>query len=1448
MSISELSGFQFDARLDLTNTDLDGIENELANKLKQLYNDIGKETDPQASALLLHKLGRVYHKRSPDMFSLIRSAVLYNAALVRNPINKEIIADDLKQLCLHILALSGANNSCSVDLIEHADVVKQQFVKMRDSVKQTLLEIKTIPDTTNRIVLHSMEEEKILLMQELQIQITKNFKNIMAELACFCENVMGKAPYGFALTGMGSLARNEITPYSDFENIILLERDSDETESYQTNLNYFRWFSVIFQVVLINLQETVVPSVAIVSLEDWFFDDITPNGISFDGMMPHASKFPLGRQQPTQLKPWTTELIKPVDKMLNYLTTEENLKNGYHLSDILTKTCFVYKDANIYDEFEKGVIEIIENDENRASVESDVKNQVVDDLQSFATKFSLSAILKPNQTFNVKHVIYRSTTLFISALGRLCNIQASSCFDIITELHVKNEISDYARHKLRFAVAVACEIRLRWYMQSKKQRDNIDSVHILLKLVGKKSIMSYFQIAYALQCDISKRLKLKQGNFYSSPTLLNLSLAQCFEDQHLINKILSLKKQKIEKQWLYDFDQCLQILENQTIQNETNDENSKQKPTCSSKHKLWFEFYQMGDLLFISSCMEDAIDFLKKALELIKRDILSQKNNNPKNLSEITLLQIGKARIYDRIGYIQHLIGELDEGEKNIIIALGILQNLPPEVNTKTEIPSVLNHYGACLLAQNKIDESIKVLDKALSTNELQETESEILLTLGRCLVRKNKFDEAKQYLDRSLQIKQQISSDVDSDRQVSITLHALGHCLMKMNKLDEAKQYLDRSLQIAERISSDVDSDRGVSITLDELGCCLMEMNKLDEAKQYLDRSLQISERISSDVDSDCDVSITFHELGRCLMKMNKLDEAKQYLDRSLQIGKRISSDVDSDREVSVTLDELGHCLMEMNKLDEAKQYLDKSLQIKQRISSDVDSDREVSITFHELGCCLMKMNKLDEAKQYLDRSLQIAERISSDVDSDRDVSIVLHELGRCLMKMNKLDEAKQCLDRSLQINQRISSDVDSDRDVSITLRQLGRCLMKMSKLDEAKQYLDKSLQIKQQISSDVDSDRQVSITLHALGHCLMKMNKFDEAKQYLDRSLQIKQRISSDVGSDRQVSITLDELGRCLMEMNKLDEAKQYLDRSLQIKQRISSDVDSDRDVSNTFHELGRCLMEMNKLDKAKQYLDRSLQIAERISSDVDSDRDVSIVLHELGRCLMKMNKLDEAKQYLDRSLQIKQRISSDVDSDRDVSITLRQLGRCLMKMSKLDEAKQYLDKSLQIKQQISSDVDSDRQVSITLHALGHCLMKMNKFDEAKQYLDRSLQIKQRISSDVGSDREVSITLDELGRCLMEMNKLDEAKQYLDRSLQIKQRISSDVDSDRDVSNTLDELGRCLMEMNKLDEAKQYLDRSLQIAERISSDVDSDRDVSITLHVFDRCLMKMNKLDEAN
>ena len=76
------------------NDELEDKENELSNKLQKLCDMHKKETDAQASTLLLHELGRIYHERSKNtkcfaenptqtIVNLIGSAALYNAAEVR---------------------------------------------------------------------------------------------------------------------------------------------------------------------------------------------------------------------------------------------------------------------------------------------------------------------------------------------------------------------------------------------------------------------------------------------------------------------------------------------------------------------------------------------------------------------------------------------------------------------------------------------------------------------------------------------------------------------------------------------------------------------------------------------------------------------------------------------------------------------------------------------------------------------------------------------------------------------------------------------------------------------------------------------------------------------------------------------------------------------------------------------------------------------------------------------------------------------------------------------------------------------------------------------------------------------------------------------------------------------------------------------------------------------
>ena len=484
-------------------------ELNLAAELKSVCDDHGKETDIAESTAIFQKFGLLYRKKSPDKISLIRSAVFFNAALCREPNNRKA-TEDLKEICSHVSELAGAKNE-QLDRISFE--TRNQVIKMREQAKEDLQLLDTIPIRLTSFQLRNMKTKKINIVKKIQSKITKSFLSIMDNVAKQCNKLMGTPPCAYAVVGMGSLARQEVTPYSDFEHVIILQEGVQSRTNYEEILEYFRWFTVIFQIIIINLRETIIPSVASPLLNnqnipngDWFFDNYTKRGISFDGMMLHACKFPLGRTQHTPKKPFITELIKPVNEMARYLQADEQVKNGYHLADILTKTCFVSGHESLYDEFLVLTKQVLDC-ENEQSVYQ-IYRQLNEDLVSYNIAELLNH-LGTSTKWNIKRVMYRSTTLFVSALGRLRSIEKSSCFDIIDELLAHEHINKQVAEELSFAIAVACEIRLKTYTSKDSQDDYVGSrrfnisdneiIGHLRGLIGEQSIGDYFLTARRLQ-------------------------------------------------------------------------------------------------------------------------------------------------------------------------------------------------------------------------------------------------------------------------------------------------------------------------------------------------------------------------------------------------------------------------------------------------------------------------------------------------------------------------------------------------------------------------------------------------------------------------------------------------------------------------------------------------------------------------------------------------------------------------------------------------------------------------------------------------------------------------------------------------------------------------------------------------------------------------------------
>ena len=957
-------------------------ELKLARKIKNDYcfkvsNGKFQESQPENAAELLHKIGLIYRRRSPDKISLIQSVGLLNAAIFRNPSNASEIKSDLSELIRHILIQAHAKTQ-NADLIETATSVKASINELRREVKEKLSNCPAIDQIVQNRAKHfgklddfvlkrqnAKKINKIKQIKQLNNVIAQKYKTIMADLSQFCQHVMGKPPCEYAIAGMGSLARNEITPYSDFEHIILL---SDHI-TQKSHLEYFRWYSVIFHTVLLNLQETIIPSLNIHSLNDndselgdWYFDAYTPRGISFDGMMPHACKFPLGRTKHTEAKPFETELIKPVSEMLEYLRTEEDLKNGYHLADILTKTCFVFGNADIYKQFQTGVENYLSSKPKQQRID-EVKQQVRNDLDKFSARFRLTQ-LKTYDAINIKQMVYRSSTIFISALARIHNISGNSCFDAINEMARYKVITQNATNKMSYAIAIACEMRLRVYAKKSSQCDTIkqdgEIIETFLNIVGAASTINYFQIAYCLQCEVAKQLNFTKLHFYSDPQLINFAIGLAFERNSLAENFAN---DQIKNSWNlneFDFDVCIEQLENTINVHYVTNKKDNTKNT-----KL---LESLADRLKSINIPDEALEFYKQLLEE------NEKNTNDKHKNRAI------AWTYTNIGSCLNDLQQPEEAMKYHQNALNVFKRMTQNRNEDRKISVSLNN-------------------------------------IGNCLMNMQQYDDALIHLKQSLEIKKNISLDERKDGNVALTLNNIGNCLMNMQQYDDALSHLKQSLEIKKNISLDERNDGNVALTLNNIGNCLMNMQQYDDALIHLKQSLEIKKNISLDERNDGNVALTLNNIGSCLIDMQQYDDALIHLKQSLEIYKKISLDERNDGNVASTLNNIGNCLMNMQQYDDALTHLKQSLEIKKNILLDERKDGNVASTLNNIGNCLMNMQQYDDALTHLKQSLEIKKNISLDERNDGNVALTLNSIGNCLMNMQQYDDALSHLKQSLEI-----------------------------------------------------------------------------------------------------------------------------------------------------------------------------------------------------------------------------------------------------------------------------------------------------------------------------------------------------------------------------------------------------------------------------------------------
>jgi tetratricopeptide (TPR) repeat protein len=408
-------------------------------------------------SISIQKLAEVYSvKGTPE--ALVKAAGLYNYALHITEEEKRVsIKTKLLDIEQKLISHSKGISRDSMELAKQGDDNRHQLREIRISFGER---IASLPEDPSPEVVQGIHKE-----------IAASIRSFVETLANQVFDSLGPPPCEYAILHFGSGAREEITLHSDLEFGIFIKEDTAE------NRQYFKNFTSLLHLKVVNLGETILPALNISGLRGIaFFDAITPRGFAFDGEGAEGKgcKTPFGNRK-------TFELIQTPQKMAQYIGKNDNGEWWYEKEPQLPMELLTFShlmgSSDLSEAYRQAVDEVLE-----MPCQADLslrdylsKQHLADpDFLSFSCMKDLGNQKKEGMLFKVKQDLYRFPQLAIDRLALFHGIQDSNTFERIEKLHQKGALNRDTANSLTQWISIVMQMRLKTYIDQGAQREDMN--------------------------------------------------------------------------------------------------------------------------------------------------------------------------------------------------------------------------------------------------------------------------------------------------------------------------------------------------------------------------------------------------------------------------------------------------------------------------------------------------------------------------------------------------------------------------------------------------------------------------------------------------------------------------------------------------------------------------------------------------------------------------------------------------------------------------------------------------------------------------------------------------------------------------------------------------------------------------------------------------------------
>ncbi|BBI17799.1 tetratricopeptide repeat protein [Neochlamydia sp. S13] len=1031
-------------------------------------------------SLCIEKLGDIYVEKRTSK-TLLQAAGLYNYALKRHSLlsSSEDKGEILKE------KLFKAQNLL-IKLCEGEPISLEQMQKQFESNRSALKKFREEVEKKIQVLGPNPSSQQV---KELYQGIALHIKSFFGFLVKQAIDILGPAPCEYAMIGFGSLAREEMTPYSDLEFGILIEKDSSSSR------NYFRHLTALLHLKVINLGETILPALNIPRIKEIdFFDSITPRGFAFDGegVEGKGCKTPLGNGI-------TFELIQTTEKMSQYVAKDEkgqwwHEKEPHLPMELLTFT-HLLGNPELTKQYEEKVQEKLKvfYQEGSALRQYLAKQHLF--YQDMVTFYpGLGDLKTQGMLFKAKNDFYRFPHLALDRLALLKEISAMDTFTRIDRLKEKKVLNKDSAKKLKEWMSVALLMRLRTYCKYKAQNEMMNPLIQPFGLEDPTLIQKQLALDNAALAQIKKiyRVFIPFG-------------------QAIIHMFSSGEEDSLKLSTLDDSPEMEGAIALRLFQHQEAEKRYKQASEKDSKNSHVLN--ALGMIYLEQKRLDEAARCINQALEI-------NKESYNKNF-------IALARDYNNMGMVYQAQGDAGQAARYTKIALAIKFSLQ-EKDYET-LATYYNNLSSIYLDQGKLKKAVMYVKKALEINLKLFRENALSTAvyynnLGMIYKDQMKLDKAARYVNQALEINSKMFDE--NHPRVAHNHHNLGVIYYEQGNLEKASASTHEALRIRRKFFGE---NHPILIgSYSALGMIYYDQGRLNEAAKYLNHALIINRNLARK--NDPETVQSFSNLANIYQEQGNLKQAIECIEAAWQIAYKLYKE--NHPIMAIIYANRGKIYQTQGNLIQAAKDIEQALKIDRRIFGE----KHPKVAFHyiNLGVIYLDQSKLGEAAL-----------VQNNLNKKTPVRRKLDEV---VLDQKKVEEAARCINQALSIDSKLFG--KNYRLMASFYNGLAQLIYKaQGNLKEAKKLIRQALAIDKKIFGK--NHPKVARDYNNLGMNYEALGKFEKAIKYVNKALKIDREIFGK--DHPRMASGYSNLGLVYKAKGEFKKAAKYAERAFEINRKV-------------------------------------------------------------------------------------------------------------------------------------------------------------------------------------------------------------------------------------------------------------------------------------------------------